>query len=263
METKALKPYFTIIGLLIVTSVLLAMTVDVRTTDEAGITLKLPDRVGDWVGQDMLFCQNPVCVREYRAGDLNGATRCPACGGDLDGMTRAEKDILPKDTEIVKKDYRNPEGRGIYVTIVLSGKERVSIHRPQVCLVGQGYKILRSHVVSVPLPGRDPINVMVLDIVRYVRGPEGQMIEAPFYFAYWFVGKDRETPYHVERMIWMASDRILRNVSHRWAYVAASGVRDPGSDKYEAELREFVAGFYPQIALGHLQAARRSADTSL
>ena len=263
METQALKPYFTVIGVLIATSVLLATTVDVRTTDESGITLKLPDRVNEWSGQDMLFCQNPVCVREYRAGDLNGATRCPACGAELDHMTRAEKDILPKDTEIVKKDYRNPQGRGIYVTIVLSGKERVSIHRPQVCLVGQGYKIVGSHVVSVPLPGRTPVKVMVLDLVRYLRGPEGQTIEAPFYFAYWFVGKDRETPYHVERMIWMASDRILRNVSHRWAYVAVSGVREPGSNQYESELREFVAGFYPQITLGHLQAVQPAAHVSL
>ncbi len=256
METKTLRPYFTVIGLLIVTAALMASTVDVRSTDEAGVTLQLPDIAGEWSGQDMLFCQNPVCVREYREGELNGATRCPACGGELDRMTRAEKDILPKDTEIVKKDYRNPSGRGIYVTIVLSGKERVSIHRPQVCLVGQGYKILRSHVVEVPLEGREPLKVMVLDVVRYLRGPEGQPIEAPFYFAYWFVGKDRETPYHLERMVWMASDRIFRNVSHRWAYVAASGLREPGSDSYENELREFVRAFYPRIALGQLHASR-------
>jgi hypothetical protein len=254
METATLKPYFVTIGVLIAAVVLLSFSVDVRTSDEAGIRMELPDLVGNWTGQDMLFCQNPVCLREYRAGDLGGATRCPACGGELDHMTRSEKDLLPKDTQILKKDYRNPNGRGIYATVVLSGKERVSIHRPQVCLVGQGYKILRSHVVSVPLQGRLPLKVMVLDLLRVVRTPEGQTVEAPFYFAYWFVGKDRETPYHVERMLWMASDRILRNVSHRWAYIAVSGLRDPGSESYKAELLEFVQAFYPQIALGHLLA---------
>lgn len=262
METKTLKPYFVVIGLLIATMVLLSVSVDVRSTDEAGIRLRLPEQVGEWTGQDMLFCQNPVCTREYRAGDLNGATNCPVCGGDLNHMTRAERDLLPKDTEIVKKDYRNPEGRGIYTTIVLSGKERVSIHRPQVCLVGQGYTILRSHVVSIPLEGREPLKVMVLDLLRRVRGPDGQPLDIPFYFAYWFVGKDRETPYHIERMFWMASDRIIRNVSHRWAYIAVSGLREVGSDSYEAELKEFVGNFYPQIALGHLLADHHGAQTS-
>lgn len=257
MEKQALKPYFVVLGLLIITSVLLATTVDVRVTDQAGVRMELPDRVGTWLGQDMWFCQNPVCLREYRAGDLQGATNCLVCGSELDRMNRAEKDLLPKDTEIAKKDYRAPDGRGIYVTVVLSGRERVSIHRPQVCLVGQGYRILNSHVLSIPLEGREPLNVMVLDLIRPKRMPDGETVAVPFYFAYWFVGKDRETPYHLQRMVWMATDRVFHNVSHRWAYIAISGLREVGSRSYEDELKDFVAGFYPQIALNVSRSARR------
>lgn len=249
METKALKPYFVVIGLLLLTSLALAFTVDVKTSDEAGVRLDLPDRVGQWIGQDMRFCQNPGCLREYRIGELDGATKCPACGAPLDTMTRSERDLLPPDTEIVKKDYRLPSGAGIYVTIVLSGRERASIHRPQVCLVGQGYEIVKSTVVPVSMEGRNPLDLMSLEMIRRGRTADGRSVEIPAYFAYWFVGKGRETPYHVQRMIWMASDRILHNVSHRWAYIAVSGYREPDSESYREQLQAFVKDFYPHIVV--------------
>jgi len=72
----------------------------------------------------------------------------------------------------------------------------------------------------------------------------------PQYYAYWFVGKDRETPHHLERMFWMAYDRIVRNVAHRWAYLSVAGIRDVvGGRLYIEEIKDFVRDFYPQISL--------------
>jgi len=50
-------------------------------------------------------------------------------------------------------------------------------------------------------------------------------------------------------MIWMASDRIFRNVSHRWAYIAVAGLREPDTDDYQEEVVDFVQNLYPQIVL--------------
>ena len=41
METKTLKPYFVVLGLMILTSLALAFTVDVNVTDQAGIRMVL------------------------------------------------------------------------------------------------------------------------------------------------------------------------------------------------------------------------------
>jgi hypothetical protein len=249
METTALKPYFVVIGLMALTALALAFSVDVKITDQAGIKVGLPDRVGEWQGQEMRFCQNPGCEKDFRLSRLKDPNVCPVCGGKLDSMTLGEKTLLPLDTVILKKYYTNSAGRSLFASVVLSGKERASIHRPQVCLVGQGNEIAHSSVVSVPLDGRKPLEVMALEMLRRGRGADGQPFEFPSYFAYWFVGKNRETPYHIQRMVWMATDRIFRNVSHRWAYIALSGNRDKASDSYQAELQSFVHDLYPQITL--------------
>ena len=249
METKTLKPYFVVIALFVLTSLALAYTVDVTVTDRAGVRMDLPDRVAGWTGQDLRFCQNPVCQREFRVGDLAGATNCTACGASLDTMTKAERDALPPDTEIIKKEYRHTSGNVLYVTIVLSGKERASIHRPQACLVGQGNSILNSVIVPVPLEDRPPIEIMSLEMMRKIRAPDGRAMEIPTYFAYWFVGQGRETPYHIQRMVWMATDRVLHNVSHRWAYIGVSGSRRLDSDDYKQQLQAFVKDFYPHIVV--------------
>jgi hypothetical protein len=52
-----------ILGMMLLTSLGLAFTVDVSLADKAGINRILPDKVGDWIGEDLLFCQRPNCGR--------------------------------------------------------------------------------------------------------------------------------------------------------------------------------------------------------
>lgn len=249
METKSLKPYFVVIGLMVVTSLLLAFSVDVRIVDEAGIKILLPEKVGDWQGTEILYCQNRTCQKDYRAGEISTLKTCPVCGSPLGPMTIGEKDLLPADTVLLRNQYTNPSGKRVFVTIVLSGKERVSIHRPQLCLVGQGNEITHTKELSVPLDGRKPLGVMALELLRRVRNAEGAQFEAASYYAYWFVGKGRETPSHTQRMIWMATDRIFHNVAHRWAYISVSGSREKDSDAYRQEVISFIHDLYPQLAV--------------
>lgn len=251
MDPRALKPYLTLIALLAITGLALALSVDVRTTDEAGVRVALPDQIGAWRGEEMRFCLNPPCQKEFLLSQTRDRNVCPACGGKLDCMSKPERDLLPPDTELLKKRYLSPAGGVVYASIVMSGKERVSIHRPQMCLVGAGNTIDKTWKLPVPLEGRRrPLEVMVLDMTRRGRALDGHTFESKSYYAYWFVGKNRETPYHVQRMIWMATDRVLHNVSHRWAYIAVAGSR-PADDsaKHTPEILDFVHTLYPQITL--------------
>jgi hypothetical protein len=74
------------------------------------------------------------------------------------------------------------------------------------------------------------------------------------YYAYWFVGKGRETASHNARLFYMTADRVLYNKSHRWSYIAISGNRplEDENNLYEDEIREFVGAAYPQMLINDL-----------
>jgi len=74
--------------------------------------------------------------------------------------------------------------------------------------------------------------------------------------VYWFVGKDRTTPHHWERILWTTSDRVLFNRNHRWAYLLiASPVRPEMTaealERAQADtmglLTQFVEQLYPMM----------------
>jgi hypothetical protein len=236
------------ISLLVITSLALAYTVDVSITDQAGVRTEFPQKAGEWVGQELRFCSNPGHRKEWLISELQNPEICSECGSDLDTMTVAERGLLPKDTVLVKSRYIHPSGRRIQSSIVLSGKDRSSIHRPQVCLVGQGNEIVKSTTVEVPLDGREPLDVMILDMICRFRVGD-QTVEQSRYYAYWFVGKDRETASHIQRMIWMGTDRIFRNVAHRWAYISVSGMREESGEDHHQEVKLLLQDLYPEISL--------------
>ena len=248
MVSRSSTHYIILISLLIATSIALAVTVDISASDESGIHAMLPDQAGDWSGDAILFCWNPKHQKVFTASQVEDTEVCPECEGKLGGMTLIEKSMLPSDTIVVKKRYTHRDGRQVIATIVMSGRERASIHRPERCLVGQGSEIVSTKVIDVPLAGRGPLDVRILDMLRHVR-VAGAPRAYGSYYAYWFVGKDRETSSHHARLFWMAADRILHNKSHRWAYIAISGNRPIEDEKnlYLDEVRDFVSAAYPQM----------------
>lgn len=224
----------------------------VVNSDEAGVVLALPERAGNWIGDEMFHCSSLSCGRVFLAStlpsDASAGSPCPVCGAPLDTMNTAERAMLPRDTGLVRKQYVRPLPPHLPVTasIVLSGNDRTSIHRPQVCMVAAGYDIENEQVVAIDMgPGKPPLEVTVLDMVH----PASEDTPAPvhIFYAYWFVGKGRVTPSHVQRMVWMATDRILHGVSHRWAYVAVSGLRDPSTNFHLQEIADFASALHPQI----------------
>ena len=252
MVVRTFTHYLIIIGLIAFTSLVLAVTVDTAGSDEAGIYPELPDRAGDWVGDQIRFCWNPKHQEIYQESQLEDPNKCPdpKCGGELGSMTLIEKSMLPSDTVVIKKRYTHKDGRQIIATIVMSGKERASIHRPEVCLVGNGSEIETTEMLTVDFESRDPMDVKVLNMLRSVR-IGGVSHSYGSYFAYWFVGRDRETSSHYSRLFWMAADRVLHNKSHRWSYIAISGNRplDDEAGTYKAEAEDFISHLYPQMTI--------------
>lgn len=252
MEKSLLKPFLSIVILMTLSIFALAFTVGVELNFVPGVVMELPEEVEGWVGNELRFCHNPeLCARDYKDAsyyirDLEIPDICPECGNGLFNMARAEKEQLPPDTEFVKAAYTNDAGTRLFTSIVLSGTARDSIHRPQRCLKGQGNTLDGEYTLEVPLEGRNPLNVRVIKTSRTYRTAEGPVPYYSFY-AYWFVGQDRETPYHLGRMFWLAWDRVVRSTANRWAYIAVQGQREVEGEDYEADIVNFVQQVYPHV----------------
>ena len=175
---------------------LTALTADVTKMSELGVKLVdgrpfLIDKIGDWTG------------------------------GELQGLTEAERQLLPADTEGARRLYRDKSGDQLFCSIVLAGRDVTSIHRPEFCLPGQGWNIQGEHVQTVPVAGvpGGSLGVMRMNALHSVSLTNGRTVQQRAVFVYWFIGKNRVTPYHWQRIFWTACDRVLHNTNHRWAYV--------------------------------------------
>lgn len=168
-----------------------------------------------------------------KAGNMAGVVMELPAGidrylGDAEQPDEVEKKLLPADTQMVKMRYRSvnaPERRDVVqVTVVLSGAERRSIHRPEVCLDGQGWTLLESRVIPVEIHPGQVLEVKDLLIERSLVGPNGQRKQVRAHYVYWFVGTDVTTPHNLTRE-WLSSwDSIFRSVNHRWAYASVSAI---------------------------------------
>jgi hypothetical protein len=146
------------------------------------------------------------------------------------------------------------------VSIVLTGRDRESIHRPERCLTGQGHTILSRDVLEFPMQGRDPLKVMVFTNERKIETAHGAYGYLSYY-AYWFVGQGRETPDHYMRMFWLAWDRVVHSVAHRWAYISVSGRRAKDSNEYLRQLGDFLPLLHTALVRPGPGASGQSAAT--
>jgi exosortase len=205
----------------------------------------LPVSLNEWKGVDILFCQNQACLSSFLSDTLANQDECPSCRGKLNLVAYAELQLLPADTQIVRKHYQHPNGSVMTVTLVFSGQGRSSLHRPEICLPSQGFAISDQSIASVPIKGRSPLDVTLLKINHKSEQPSATQKGL---FCYWFTGgPNRETESHIKRIIWMAQDRILRNTSTRWAYASVLMTPSRFNDDSSAELIDLIGSLYPLL----------------
>jgi hypothetical protein len=192
---------------------------------EAGVVMDLPDSVGELYGH-------------------------------AQAVTPAELYILPKDTTFARKTYGlpgTPDGPGrILCSIILSGAERRSIHRPERCLPGQGWRIDSSHTETIPLASGHELKVTALFLDKRITLANGTQLPIRTYYLYWFVGKGITTPSQTTRILMTYWDMLAHRVNQRWAYVIVSKdiAQDwyPGGEDPEqtlAQLKQFIHDSVP------------------
>jgi EpsI family protein len=194
------------------------------TAEPVGIKLALPQYVGHWYGVDQQ-------------------------------VTKRERQILAADTEFARKEYTDGVGDTIFASIVLSGHDLDnSIHRPERCLPAQGWTILNSRKLSIPIPGKKSLRVTRLRNVAPIRTSDGK--EGPVYNLnyYWFVGYHHLTASHLEREFMDMRDRFLKGYNQRWAYITVAsnitkgimpfGLSEEQTDKM---IQRFIQELFPRL----------------
>ncbi len=123
-------------------------------------------------------------------------------------VTPIEITSLPKDTTFGRRNYTAPDGFSTFLSVVLMGTDRTSIHKPQFCLVGQGWSIDRTEETTIPMrqPWPYDLSVMKLTTSKQFADGQGRPVTARGVYVYWFVAENRLTARHSERMWWMARE---------------------------------------------------------
>lgn len=200
---------------------------------EAGVIMNLPTLVGEWWGTE-----EPVSPSELA--------------------------MLPGDTQFAKKIYQDLRGDTLTAQVVLSGGEKRSIHRPEICLPAQGWTIRSGEVIPVTLANGRTLDVMKLTLTRQIEVAPGERRTLKSYFLYWFVGKDTSTPYHWVRLAKTNWDMVTKKLQHRWAYVIVSapvleGFK-PGAKTDQQTLdmlKDFIRESVPKFQLSEMPQDER------
>lgn len=144
--------------------------------------------------------------------------------------SEAERETLPGDTVIYRRNYHDAEGRWFQVSAVVGGRSKSSVHRPELCLPGQGFSMSDPHTVSA---GGTSWRRLTLE-----KGGEGRAG-----FAYTFVnGTGFRTSSHLVRIFTDVWDRSIRGRIDRWVMltVSSSCMDDDGMRRFLSALGEVV-----------------------
>jgi hypothetical protein len=162
---------------------------------------------------------------------------------------------LPADTSFGFRRYVAPDKFTLDLRVVLMGRDRTSLHKPQICLSGQGWRIDDSASEETGVRVQRP-HSYDLPIVKLIANStatiDGQDHAVSGVYVYWYVAHDglSASATGLQRMWWMATRLLRTGVLERWAYVSCFASCAPG---YESatynRIKEFIADAVPQFQL--------------
>lgn len=207
-----------------------AAATDEQASVKGGVSLGVPVAVTVMIIAAMAFlASTPDAV-------LTEAPSIRLC--EIDGYTsekrppaEAESKGLPEDTIIDKRLYNAPDGNWHLVTMVIGGKSKGSIHRPELCLSGQGF------LMTSPRNAEAGGVKWRLITLRNAHGADDQG------FAYTFFNQAGfYTPSHTGRIFRDALDRSLFNRIDRWVMVTVNSSSDDfdGRRRFLEKLSEVI-----------------------
>ena len=162
---------------------------------------------------DPVLCEAP----DVKLAEIDGYRSEPV------EVSEAERHVLPDDTGFDKRRYEDEDGNWYQVSMVIGGRSKSSIHRPELCLPGQGFQMMA--------PRTAESGGVEWHLVTLARGAVPACG-----FAYTFFNQDGyRTSSHLKRIFRDVWDRSIRGRIDRWVMITVFS-----SDADEARLVEFL-----------------------
>jgi hypothetical protein len=160
-------------------------------------------------------------------------------------------DYLPKDTSFSQRYYENSDGNpGINANIILMGADRTSIHRPEYCMLGQGWSIGSKTKVDLTIgtPCSYRLPVMKWDVSTTIDLPNGQKQELHGLYVFWFVADNKTTTHNLPLQLYMMRDLLFTGVLQRWAYISYFSYFAPGQEDAAFErMKKLIVASVPEF----------------
>jgi len=143
--------------------------------------------------------------------------------------TEAEAVVLPADTIVEKRLYVAPDGTWFQVSLVISGRSKSSIHRPELCIPSQGFQMTNPRDLSI---GGVDWHVLTL-----VQGLNRLGLSYTF-----FNQEGYHTSSHLRRIFRDIIDRSFRSQIDRWAMVTvnSSAIDNMRISRFLAQLKGVI-----------------------
>lgn len=133
-------------------------------------------------------------------------------------MTAVERNILDEGVELVRNVYVSPDQHMLMATVIQSGYGKRTLHRPEVCLPGQGWTITDRTPIDIQLASGARVKATMLRMFREHEKAPGQRVRTRAIGCYWYIGSDGTTsPDYYDHIRISYVDAVFKNLSHRWA----------------------------------------------
>ena len=184
----------------------------------------------------------------------------PLSLGSLQGInqeaTAQETNGLTEGVKIERKLYIS-NNRQMLATIVLSGPVRRALHRPDICLPGQGWSIAGKMEVPVRLSDGREITVMMMRLFRDSLNESGHLVRLRGLNLFWYQGYGEvQTADYYDHVFLTYFDSVFKNLNHRWALMSffmpysesELGTSDPVAEAGAMEaLRDMIGQVAPMV----------------
>jgi hypothetical protein len=189
-------------------------------------------------------------------GQVRMNINLPGRVSDFTSTNVPEPDIaisyFPADTSYAERMYFDPDGLRIQSTAILMGTDRSSIHRPEYCLPGQGWKIDKKEIVAIPIDDNPPYQLQVArwNLSTSVQRPDGTQVTVYGIYVYWYVARNVETPDH-DKMLEQLTLHLFRTGDlQRWAYISYYALCGPGQqDAAFGQVKRLIQAQVPEFQI--------------
>jgi hypothetical protein len=205
------------------------------------------------MGKPGLAMEKAAVTNEHGKVIRTERVRIPSRVAEFHSMDAPITDLectnLPPDTVYGRKIYWDDSGFIAQVSAIMMQTDRTSIHRPQTCITGQGWKILKTEVIDIPI-ALPTAYILKATCLTSTKTSAADNRTYSSLYIYWFVSERRTVPGHPEALWAISEDLLTTGTLYPWAYVSCHIRCLPGQEGlYLSRMKRLISRAVPEFQL--------------